>query len=324
MAYKPIDIIDTKDGKKIATPMIDITANTDYKPIKTQDSKDGKYLATPVYVTNPSGGGGTATPNTAIEFAPTSGNISVTDSNGTVNSTNKLYGDTILIEDGGETIKSLMDNHILDTTTNPHNVTKEQIGLGNVDNTSDLLKPISTATQNALNLKLNISDYDSTYKGHSFISQDSTSITQTKGSILNPLFNPDMKIVIDGDNADEFEFNGHNIVFPKLDGFHGYSVDLRYRGTSTTGSSVTTRGYLVRSNEYVGTDQIVTSITDYRNRHTNTDPQTTVVDNSFTFQTNTSGKTDPFSVGGMNVLLENRCAGEVTITYLKLVITKTS
>lgn len=38
-------------------------------------------------------------------------------------------------------------------TNNPHSVTKAQVGLGNVDNTSDLNKPISTATQNALNLK---------------------------------------------------------------------------------------------------------------------------------------------------------------------------
>ena len=35
-------------------------------------------------------------------------------------------------------------------TENPHNVTKEQIGLGNVDNTSDMDKPISTATLDAL------------------------------------------------------------------------------------------------------------------------------------------------------------------------------
>ena len=33
-------------------------------------------------------------------------------------------------------------------------VTKEDVGLGNVDNTSDLDKPISTATQSALNAKL--------------------------------------------------------------------------------------------------------------------------------------------------------------------------
>ena len=40
--------------------------------------------------------------------------------------------------------------------TNPHGTTKADIGLGNVDNTSDLNKPISTSTQNALDLKSNI------------------------------------------------------------------------------------------------------------------------------------------------------------------------
>lgn len=35
--------------------------------------------------------------------------------------------------------------------SNPHGVTKSQLGLGNVDNTSDINKPISTAVQNALN-----------------------------------------------------------------------------------------------------------------------------------------------------------------------------
>ena len=42
-------------------------------------------------------------------------------------------------------------------------VTKESIGLGNVDNTSDLNKPISTATQTALNAKANTTDVASTY-----------------------------------------------------------------------------------------------------------------------------------------------------------------
>ena len=39
---------------------------------------------------------------------------------------------------------------------NPHVVTKDQVGLGNVNNTSDANKPISTATQAALNLKANL------------------------------------------------------------------------------------------------------------------------------------------------------------------------
>ncbi len=41
------------------------------------------------------------------------------------------------------------------SSSNPHSVTKTQVGLGNVDNTSDANKPISTATQTALNLKAN-------------------------------------------------------------------------------------------------------------------------------------------------------------------------
>lgn len=41
-------------------------------------------------------------------------------------------------------------------TSNPHGVTKSQVGLGNVDNTSDLAKPVSTAVQNALNAKTDV------------------------------------------------------------------------------------------------------------------------------------------------------------------------
>lgn len=50
--------------------------------------------------------------------------------------------------------KTALDAHIADID-NPHEVTKAQVGLENVDNTSDLNKPISTATQTALNGKVN-------------------------------------------------------------------------------------------------------------------------------------------------------------------------
>ena len=50
------------------------------------------------------------------------------------------------------TITSNLTAHTTNVN-NPHNVTKQQIGLSNVDNTADLNKPISTATQNALNNK---------------------------------------------------------------------------------------------------------------------------------------------------------------------------
>lgn len=47
---------------------------------------------------------------------------------------------------------SYVNAHITNTS-NPHNVTKTQIGLSNVDNTSDVNKPISTAQSSAINLK---------------------------------------------------------------------------------------------------------------------------------------------------------------------------
>lgn len=54
-------------------------------------------------------------------------------------------------------VDTLVGNHTADTN-NPHSVTAAQVGLGNCDNTSDLDKPVSTATQSALNLKANSAD----------------------------------------------------------------------------------------------------------------------------------------------------------------------
>lgn len=59
-------------------------------------------------------------------------------------------------EGSADSVQSNLTAHINDKS-NPHGVTKVQVGLGNVDNTSDANKPISTATQNALNGKANTS-----------------------------------------------------------------------------------------------------------------------------------------------------------------------
>jgi hypothetical protein len=54
-------------------------------------------------------------------------------------------------------------------------ITKSMVGLGNVDNTSDALKPVSTAQQTALDLKLNLSG--GTVTG-GFVSQQTTNIME--------------------------------------------------------------------------------------------------------------------------------------------------
>ena len=57
---------------------------------------------------------------------------------------NKNYVDT-----SSKGVKDKLDIHIADKA-NPHNVTKEQVGLGNVDNTADIDKPVSNAVNSAI------------------------------------------------------------------------------------------------------------------------------------------------------------------------------
>jgi hypothetical protein len=74
-------------------------------------------------------------------------------------------------------------DHISDTN-NPHATTKDQVGLGNVDNTSDANKPVSTAQQAALDLKLDKDDFIITIQGYA---TDTTFNTNT--FFIGRLFN---------------------------------------------------------------------------------------------------------------------------------------
>lgn len=56
-----------------------------------------------------------------------------------------------------DAVQTNLETHI-NNKSNPHKVTKDQVGLGNVDNTSDANKPISNATRTALNGKFSATD----------------------------------------------------------------------------------------------------------------------------------------------------------------------
>lgn len=58
----------------------------------------------------------------------------------------------LALKSDADSVASSVKNHT-DNKSNPHGVTKAQVGLSNVDNTSDVNKPISTATQAALDKK---------------------------------------------------------------------------------------------------------------------------------------------------------------------------
>ncbi|SIS11535.1 beta strand repeat-containing protein [Williamsia sterculiae] len=65
-------------------------------------------------------------------------------------------------------------------TDNPHAVTKSQVGLGSVDNTSDASKPVSTATQTALATKVDV------VAGKGLSTNDYTTAEQSKLAGIAP------------------------------------------------------------------------------------------------------------------------------------------
>lgn len=75
-------------------------------------------------------------------------------------------------------VQTNLETHI-NNKSNPHEVTKDQVGLGNVDNTSDANKPISNATQTALNGKFSATEGNTLKQ----IVNDMPDLVVTEGSL---------------------------------------------------------------------------------------------------------------------------------------------
>lgn len=128
--YRKLDAVEYSGSSYIATDSV--SGRTPDKSnrwnLMAKKGKDGEGIG---YFTHT--GGGSSTPSGG--------------SGGAVDSVNGRTGVVT-----GLAEQSDLNTHT-SNTSNPHSVTKAQVGLSNVDNTSDANKPISTATQTALNAK---------------------------------------------------------------------------------------------------------------------------------------------------------------------------
>ena len=130
-----------------------------------------------------------------------------------------------------DTKVSLYDSHIIDTA-NPHAVTKAQVGLSNADNTSDLNKPISTATQTALNTTVKLTGNQTIAGVKTFSSDIVGNITGNAGTATK-LATP-RTITLSGDVSGSASVDGSaNVTITTT--VQPNSVAL---GTDTTGNYV--------------------------------------------------------------------------------------
>ena len=123
--------------------------------------------------------------------------------------------------------------------TNPHGTTKNDVGLGNVDNTSDANKPISTATQTALNNKvdkvagkgLSTEDFTNNFKKGIAISQE---LAYDRATIPQPNLDADFhtvngeRSVIYQGNAYTFHTMTYNPILKKY--VYGILCNPVYQG----------------------------------------------------------------------------------------------
>lgn len=115
-----------------------------------------------------------------------------------INQELKTTTDNINILDGK------VDDHI-NNQNNPHNVTKEQVELGNVDNTSDKDKPVSTLQQEAIdkvqsNLDNNIAENTTKFNDINTNLETLNNTTSDITTKINEQLTKDISITKDGDN----------------------------------------------------------------------------------------------------------------------------
>ena len=112
----------------------------------------------------------------------------------------------------------------LSNENNPHKVTKEQVGLGNADNTKDIDKPISRLVQTALDNKVSLDDLKSLVNGIINDKYDDTDIKQNILTLTNAVASKVAKDIFESalaNKADKSQIVSINEIQQKIDAVSG-------------------------------------------------------------------------------------------------------
>lgn len=138
-----------------------------------------------------------------------------------------------------------LTNH-LTNISNPHNITKNQVGLGNVDNTSDINKPLSSSTISALTSKVDtavgerlintgeiikLSNQTGINTGNQDISLTGQTLSLSSGSSVK-IMSDDLIIVTAGKQSNTFASNV--FTFVGTSDYTNNTKTLIYTGTLLT------------------------------------------------------------------------------------------
>jgi hypothetical protein len=150
--------------QEIMTVINSVTQNTNNLGLKyfrwVKNTEDGSYSrGTDVNVTIPAATKTTAGVMTAADKTNLDNTVQglaneITNRTNAINALRtelKTYVDDLIADTGSDVtaLETKVNNHIANKS-NPHAVTKTQVGLGNVNNTSDANKPVSTAQATAI------------------------------------------------------------------------------------------------------------------------------------------------------------------------------
>lgn len=198
----------------------------------------------------------------------------------------KALVDEDITTNGTGQITGAILNNVLNETVDA--ITKENVELGNCDNTSDANKPVSTAQQTALNLKANIAS--PTFTGNpqapTKSQADNSTSLATTAYVDTGLATKQNELPYVAENADNKEttMTGNevsNIFYLTAKAIYDWATNLFIsKNVAITGATKTKITYDANGLVTAGTDATTADIADSSNKRYVTDANLTVIGNT--------------------------------------------